>query len=40
MDIMQVAAVKAAGTATIKVVTESIPLHIPADHAYIEVTVR
>jgi hypothetical protein len=40
MDITQIQAVKAAGTATVRVVTESVIQHIPADHAYIEITTR
>ncbi len=40
MDITQIQAAKAAGNATTKVVTESIIQHIPADHAFVEVTAK
>ncbi len=40
MDITQIAAAKVAGTVTTKVVTESVVQHIPADHAFVEVTAK
>jgi hypothetical protein len=40
MDITQIQAVKAAGTATTRVVSGDVVQHIPEDHAYIEVTTK